>query len=213
MSDAFSSNISKNVAKRVTVSSLVSCHQMALNYKTCEQDRLLIMTLCHMISTVYLAQLVICLPHNLKFVNSKQASGGYFYFINLFLETVSPHEPNKKPFYFIFLLLLPMFTGTKNLAPVHEFHMQFKILVYNGCILAEFVTCSAVNVRDMSSRPATYRNNILFLHMVCAILTRQWFVKPLKVCNDKFKNQTLQPQTACDKHEVLVLVLFNMSSA
>ena len=31
--------------------------------------------------------------------------------------------------------------------------------------------------------------------------------------NDKLKNQTLQPQTASDKHEVLVLVLFNMSSA
>ena len=29
--------------------------------------------------------------------------------------------------------------------------------------------------------------------------------------NDKLKNQTLQPQTASDKHEVLVLVLFNMS--
>ena len=31
--------------------------------------------------------------------------------------------------------------------------------------------------------------------------------------NGKLKNQTLQPQTASDKHEVLVLVLFNMSSA
>ena len=31
--------------------------------------------------------------------------------------------------------------------------------------------------------------------------------------NDKLKNQTLQPQTASDKHEVLVLVLFSMSSA
>ena len=50
-----------------------------------------------------------------------------FFFINLFLETVSPHEPDKKPFYFIFLLLLHMFTGAKNLLPVHEFHMQFKI--------------------------------------------------------------------------------------
>ena len=64
----------------------------------------------------------------------------------------------------------------KKRLPVHEFHMQFKILVYNSCILAQFVACSAVNVRDMSSRPATYSNNILFLHMVCAILTRQWFV-------------------------------------
>ena len=99
-----------------------------------------------------------------------------FFLINLFLETVSSHEPNKKPFYLIFLLLLPMFTGPKNLLPVHELYMQFKILVHNGCILAQFVACSAVNVRDTSSRPATYRNNILFLHMVYAILTRQWFV-------------------------------------
>ena len=127
--------------------------------------------------TVYLAQLVTCLPHNLRVVSSRQASGrNVFFLINLFLETVSSHEPNKKPFYLIFLLLLPMFTGPKNLLPVHEFHMQFKILVYNGCILAQFVACSAVNVRDTSSRPATYRNNILFLHMVYAILTRQWFV-------------------------------------
>ena len=127
-------------------------------------------------STVYLAQLVTCLPHNLRVVSSRQASGRNFFLINLFLETVSSHEPNKKPFYLIFLLLLPMFTGPKNLLPVHEFRMQFKILVYNGCILAQFVACSAVNVRDTSSRPATYRNNILFLHMVYAILTRQWFV-------------------------------------
>ena len=107
--------------------------------------------------------------------------------------------------------------------------MQFKILVYNSCILAQFVACSAVNVRDMSSRPATYRNNILFLHMVCAILTRHGLYKSLFALtvyndklknivaltdyNDKLKNQTLQPQTASDKHEVLVLVLFNMSSA
>ena len=133
----------------------------------------------------------------------------------------------KKPFYFIFLLLLPMFTRAINLLPVQEFHMQFKILVYNSCILAQFIACSAINVRDMSSRPATYRNNILFLHMVCAILTRQWFVKnffALTVYNDKLKNivaltdykdklknQTLQPQTVSDKHKVLVLVLFNMS--
>ena len=149
---------------------------MALNYKICKQDRLLIMTLCPMNSTVYLAQLVTCLPRNLRVVSSRQASGRNFFFINLFLETVSPNEPNKKPFYLIFLVLLPMFTGPKNLLPVHEFHMQFKILVYNSCILAQFVACLAVNVRDMSSRPATCRNNILFLHMVCAILTRQWFV-------------------------------------
>ena len=99
-----------------------------------------------------------------------------FFKINLFLETVSLHVPNKKPFYLIFLLLLPMFTVPKNLLPVLEFHMLFKILVYNGCILAQFVACSAVNVRDMNSRPATYINNILFLHMVYAILARQWFV-------------------------------------
>ena len=107
-------------------------------------------------STVYLAQLVTCLPHNLSVVSSRQDSGRNVYFlINLFLETVSSHEPNKKPFYLIFLLLLPMFTGPKNLLPVHEFQMQFKILVYNGCILAQFVACSAVNVSDTSSRPAT----------------------------------------------------------
>ena len=128
-------------------------------------------------STVYLTQLVTCLSHNLRVVSSRQASGrNVFLKINLFLETVSSHEHNKKPFYLIFLLLLPMFTGPKNLLPVHEFHMQFKILVYNGCILAQFVACSAVNVRDTSSKPATYRNNILFLHMVYGILTRQWFV-------------------------------------
>ena len=147
---------------------------MALNYKICEQDRLLIMTLCPMISTAYLAQLVTCMPHNLRVVSLSQVSAEFF-FINLFLETACMNLI-KKPFYLIFLLLLPMFTGAKNLLPVHEFHMQFKILVYNGCILAQFIACSAINVRDMSSRPATYRNNILFLHMVCAILTRQWFV-------------------------------------
>ena len=80
LSDAFSSNISKNVAKRVTVSSLVSCHQMALNYKICKQDRLLIMTLCPMNSTVYLAQLVTCLPCNLRVVSSRHASGRIFFF-------------------------------------------------------------------------------------------------------------------------------------
>ena len=149
---------------------------MALNYKICEQDRLLIMTLCPMNATVDFAQLVTCLPGNLRVASSKQVSSTNFFFINLFLETVSPHEPNLKPFYFIFLLLLPMFTLPKNLLLLHEFHMQFKILVYNGCMLPQFVACSAVNVRDMSSRPATYRNNILFLHMVCAILTRQRFV-------------------------------------
>ena len=68
-----------------------------------------------------------------------------------------------------------MFTGAKNLLPVYEFHMQFKILVCNGCILAQLVACTAVNVRDLSSRPATYRNNILFLHMVCAILRDNGF--------------------------------------
>ena len=120
------------------------------------------MTLCSMKSTVYLAQLVTCLPHNLRDVSSRQASSRNYFFINLFLETVNSHEPNKTTFYLIFLLLLPMFTGPKNLLPVHEFHMQFKILVYNGCILAEFVACSAVNVRDMSSKPATYRNNSYF---------------------------------------------------
>ena len=30
---------------------------------------------------------------------------------------------------------------------------------------------------------------------------------------DKLKNKTLQPQTVSDKHKVLVLVLFNMSSS
>ena len=128
-------------------------------------------------STVYLAQLVTCLAHNLRVVSSRQASGRIFFFINLFLETVSPHEPNKKPFYLIFLLLLPMFTGPKKtFYQCMNSTCNLKILVYNGCILAQFIACSAVNVRDMSSRPATYRNNILFLHMVCAILTRQWFL-------------------------------------
>ena len=150
---------------------------MALNYKICEQDRLLIMTLLPKFSSVYLAQLVTYLPHNLRVVSSRHDSGRIFFYINLVLETVGPHEPNKKSFYFIFLLLLNMFTGAKNLLPVHEFHMQFKILVYNGCILAQLVACSAVNVRDMSSRLATYRSKILLLHMVCAILPRQWFVK------------------------------------
>ena len=55
-----------------------------------------------------------------------------------------------------------MFTGVKQILPVHEFHMLFKILVYNGCILAQFVACSAVNVRDMSSRPATYTDIFYF---------------------------------------------------
>ena len=145
---------------------------MALNYKICEQDRLLIMTLYPKIQNVYLAQLVTCLPLNLRVVSSRHATGRRIFFITLFLQTVSPHEP----FYFIFRLLT---AAKKNLLPVHEFHMQFKILVYNGCILAQFVACSAVNVRAMSSRPATYRNNILLLHLVGAILTRQWFVKNL----------------------------------
>ena len=127
-------------------------------------------------STVYLDQLVTCLPRNLRVVSSRQASGRKFFFLNLFLETVSPHEPNKKTFLFDFPSPFTYVYWAKKLLPVHEFHMQFKILVYNSCILAQFVACSAVNVRDMSSRPATYRNNILFLHMVCAILTRQWFV-------------------------------------
>ena len=70
------------------------------------------MTLCPMNSTVYLAQLVTCLPRNLRVVSSRHASGRIF-FLNLFLETVIPHEPNKKPFYLIFLLLLPMFTMEK----------------------------------------------------------------------------------------------------
>ena len=148
---------------------------MALNYKICEQDRLLIVTLCPIISTVYLAQLLTCLPHNVRVVSSTQVSGRIFFY--KFVSRNSQHESNKKAFYFIFLLLLPMFTSAKNLLPMHEFHMQFKILVYNGCILAQFIACSAINVRDMSSRPATYRNNILFLHIVCAVLTRQWFVK------------------------------------
>ena len=141
---------------------------MALNYKICEQDRLLIMTLCPKISTVYLAQLVTCLPHNLRVVSSRRASGRIFFYINLFLETVSPREPHKKTFYFIFHLLLHMFTGVKQILPVHEFHMLFKILVYNGCILAQFVACSAVNVRDMSSRPATYAEVIFYFYT--------WFV-------------------------------------
>ena len=34
----------------------------------------------------------------------------------------------------------------------------------------------------------------------------------LKVYNYKLKNQILQPQSEYNKHEVLVLVLFNMSS-
>ena len=148
---------------------------MALNYKICKQDRLLIMTLCPMNSTVYLAQLVTCLPRNLRVVSSRHGSGRIF-FLNLFLETVIPHEPNKKTLLFDFPSPFTYVYWAKKLLPVHEFRMQFKILVYNSCILAQFVACSAVNVRDMSSRPATYRNNILFLHMVCAILTRQWFV-------------------------------------
>ena len=78
------------------------------------------------------------------------------FFINLFLETVSLHEPNKKPFYSSFSFYLCLLVQ--------------KTLVYIGCILAQFVAFTAVNVRDMSSRPATYRNNILFLHMVYAIL-------------------------------------------
>ena len=61
-----------------------------------------------------------------------------------------------------------MFTGVKQILPVHEFHMLFKILVYNGCILAQFVACSAVNVRDMSSRPATYTEVIFYFYT--------WFV-------------------------------------
>ena len=133
------------------------------------------MTLCPKFSTLYLAQLVTCLPHNLRVVSSSKLQAEFFLY--KFISRNSPHEPNKKSFYFIFLLLLNMFTGAKNLLPVHEFHMQFKILVYNGCILAHFVACSAVNVRDMSSRLATYRSKSLFLHMVCAILTRQWFVR------------------------------------
>ena len=51
--------------------------------------------------------------------------------------------------------------------------------------------------------------------MVCAILTREWFVKnivALKVYNYKLKNQILQPQSEYNKHEVIVLELFNMSS-
>ena len=75
LSDAFSSNMAKYVAKRVTVQSLVSYHQMALNYKIIEQDRLLFMTLCYKVSTGYLAQLVTCLPHSLRVLSSRPASG------------------------------------------------------------------------------------------------------------------------------------------
>ena len=150
---------------------------MALNYKICEQDRLLIMTLCPMNSTVYLAQLVTCLAHNLRVVSSRQASGRIFFFINLFLETVSPHEPNKKTLLFDFPSPFTyVYWAKKTFYQCMNSTCNLKILVYNGCILVQFIACSAVNVRDMSSRPATYRNNILFLHMVCAILTRQWFL-------------------------------------
>ena len=78
LSDAFNSNMAKYVAKRVTVQSLVSCHQMALNYKIIEQDRPLIVTLCYKISTAYLAQLVTCLPHSLRVMSSRPASGNNF---------------------------------------------------------------------------------------------------------------------------------------
>ena len=112
--------------------------------------------------------------------------------------------------------------------------MLFKILVYNGCILAQFFSsmlgCQYKGHEFKACH--IYRSNILFLHLICAILTRQWFVKKpfhlnrvpkqndndklknivaLTDYNDKLKNQTLQPQTASDKHEVLVLVLFNTS--
>ena len=60
---------------RTNPESLVSYHQMALNYKIIEQDRLLFMTLCYKISTGYLAQLVACLPHSLRVVSSRPASG------------------------------------------------------------------------------------------------------------------------------------------
>ena len=102
-----------------------------------------------------------------------------------------------------------MFTGVKQILPVHEFHMLFKILVYNGCTVRSMLGCQCKGHEFKACHIC--RSNILFLHLVCAILTRQWFVKTNY--NDKLKNQTLQPQTASDKHEVLVLVLFNTSSA
>ena len=123
---------------------------MALNYKIIEQDRLLFMTLCYKISTVYLAQLVACLPHSLRVMSSRPASFKIIFYINFV-------SRNSRPFYFVFHLLFVNFYWCKNLLMVHEFHMQFKIIVYNACVLAQFIACSAVNVRDMSSRPATYR--------------------------------------------------------
>ena len=45
-------------------------------------------------------------------------------------------------------------------------HSSFvkNIVTNNGCILAQFVACSAVNVRDMSSRPATYTEVIFYFY-------------------------------------------------
>ena len=150
---------------------------MALNYKIWEQDRLFIMTLCPKISTLYLAQLVTCLPHNLRVVSSRLASARNFFYINLFLETVSPHEPYKKTFYFIFLLLLHMFTGVKQILPVHEFHMLFKISLQwlHFSTVRSMLGCQCKGHEFKACH--VYRSNILFLHLVCAILTRQWFVK------------------------------------
>ena len=106
LSDAFSSNMAKYVAKRVTVQSLVSYHQMALNYKIIEQDRLLFMTLCYKVSTGYLAQLVTCLPHSLRVLSSMPASGKNIFYINVV-------SRNSRPFYFIFHLLFVYFYWCK----------------------------------------------------------------------------------------------------
>ena len=101
LSDALSSNMAKYVAKRVTVQSLVSYHQMALNYKIIEQDSLLFMTLCYMISTGYLAQLVACLPHSLRVMSSRP-----IFYINFV-------SRNSRPFYFVFHLLFLNFYWCK----------------------------------------------------------------------------------------------------
>ena len=143
--------MAKYFAKRVTVQSLVSCHQIALNYKIIEQDRLLIVTLCYKISTEYSAQLVTCLPLSQRVMSSRLFQVKIFFYINFV-------SRNSRPFYFIFHLLFVYFYWCKKkLLPVHEFHMQFKIIVYNASVLAQFIVCSAVNIRDMSSRPTTYR--------------------------------------------------------
>ena len=100
-----------------------------------------------------------------------------------------------------------MFTGPKNLLPVHEFHMQFKN------ISLQWLHFSTVRSMLASQCKGHEFKACHIAHGLCHFNKAMVCIKALTDYNDKLKDQTLQPQTASDKHQVLVLVLFNMSSA